>query len=117
MNRRTLGCPLAVHLVDGGAALERSASTQPGATVHEGGASSLLAASALLGDLPPEVIVIGVEPQEVNTQIGLSPAVAESVPEAVEIARRAVVELLDGIGENPQTEPASGASEVRNSPS
>jgi hydrogenase maturation protease len=103
--------PGTIHVITGYEALRIG--TQPGATVQEGGASTLLAASTLLGDLPPEVIVIGVEPRDVNTEIGLCPPVALAVPEAVLVARKAVLELLDGIRENPASNPVRSTSEVR----
>jgi hydrogenase maturation protease len=93
--------PGTIHTMTGEEALRLG--TQPGATVHEGGASTLLAASALLGDLPAEVVVVGVEPRDLNTKIGLSPPVAAALPEAVRKARQAVLELLERIGENPET--------------
>jgi hydrogenase maturation protease len=58
------------------------------ATAHEGNAGELLATARLLGDLPENTIIVGIEPEEVRTGIGLSDAVARSVPEAVECARR-----------------------------
>ena len=57
-------------------------------TAHEGNAGELLATARLLGDLPERTMVVGIEPQEVCTGVGLSDAVARSVPEAVECARR-----------------------------
>jgi hydrogenase maturation protease len=57
-------------------------------TAHEGNAGELLAAARLLGDLPERTFIVGIEPEEVRTGVGLSDAVARSVPEAVERARR-----------------------------
>ncbi|MGA2182971.1 MAG: hydrogenase maturation protease [Bryobacteraceae bacterium] len=57
-------------------------------TAHEGNAGELLATARLLGDLPQRTIIIGIEPEEVRTGVGLSDAVARSVPEAVACARR-----------------------------
>ncbi len=67
----------------------------PGArmTAHEASAGDLLRAAALVGQLPPEVVVIGVEPASLETGVGLSPAVQQSVPAAL----RAAVEALDGL--------------------
>ena len=103
--------PGTIHTMTGDETLRLG--TQPGATVHEGGASTLLATAALLGDLPPRVIVVGVEPRDVHTEIGLSPPVAAAVPEAVQKARQAVLELLAGIGENPDENSARGTPEIR----
>jgi hydrogenase maturation protease len=64
-----------------------------GMTAHETSAGELLRAVALVGELPPEVVVIGVEPASLETGMGLSPAVQGSVPAAL----RAAVGVLDGL--------------------
>ena len=69
------------------AALVRS---RRSSTAHEGNASELLATASLLGDLPERTIIVGIEPGEVRTGVGLTDDVARSVPEAVERARRAL---------------------------
>ena len=76
----------------------------PGArmTAHEASAGDLLRAAALVGQLPPEVMVIGVEPASLETGVGLSPAVQRSVPAAL----RAAVEALHGlVSELPSGQP------------
>lgn len=103
--------PGTIHVFAGDETLRLG--TQTGATVHESGASALLATAALLGILPPRVVVVGVEPREVRTEIGLSSPVAEAVPAAVRRARQTMLELLDEFGEYGTEDPASGASEVR----
>jgi hydrogenase maturation protease len=67
----------------------------PGArmTAHEASAGDLLRAAALVGQLPPEVVVIGVEPASLETGVGLSPEVRESLPAALSAA----TEVLDGL--------------------
>lgn len=71
-------------------------------TAHEASAGDLLRAAALVGQLPPEVVVIGVEPASLETGVGLSPAVQRSVPAAL----RAAVEALDGlVSELPSGQP------------
>ena len=65
-----------------------------GLTAHEGNAGELLRSAALLGELPQEIVVIGVEPERLATEIGLSPSVAEAVPAAVGLASRVIGELL-----------------------
>ena len=62
--------------------------SQRSSTAHEGNAGELLATARLLGDLPQRTIIVGIEPEEVRTGVGLSDAVARSVPEAVACARR-----------------------------
>jgi hydrogenase maturation protease len=58
---------------------------------HEGSALVILRAAALLGDLPAEVAIVGVEPERVETGVGLSPAVEEGLGPAVALA----VALID----------------------
>lgn len=73
----------------------------PGArmTAHEASAGDLLRAAALVGQLPPEVVVIGVEPASLETGVGLSPAVRESVPAAVRAATGVVDQLVSELGD------------------
>jgi len=70
-----------------------SALAASGLTAHEGNAGELLRSAALLGELPAEVIVIGIEPERLATAIGLSPSVEASVPAALSAA----TEVLDGL--------------------
>jgi hydrogenase maturation protease len=73
----------------------------PGArmTAHEASAGDLLRAAALVGQLPPEVVVIGVEPASLETGVGLSPAVQERVPAAVRAATAVLDELVSELGD------------------
>ena len=64
-----------------------------GMSPHEGSALVILRAAALLGDLPAEVVVVGVEPERVETGVGLSPAVEEGLGPAVALA----VALIDSL--------------------
>ncbi len=57
-----------------------------GPTAHEANAGELLRAAMLTGDLPKDVFVIGIEPENLSTGIGLSAKVAAAVPEAVKQA-------------------------------
>ncbi|MFI0432605.1 MAG: hydrogenase maturation protease [Candidatus Nanopelagicales bacterium] len=50
-------------------------------SVHQVGVDALLGAMQLLGSLPPEVIVVGVQPADVEPGVGLSDAVAQALPE------------------------------------
>jgi hydrogenase maturation protease len=63
---------------------------QHASTSHEGNAGELLAVATLLGELPEQVFVIGIEPQTLVTAIGLS----EPVQQALPAAARRVVSLL-----------------------
>ncbi|MFV2073433.1 MAG: hydrogenase maturation protease [Thermoanaerobaculales bacterium] len=68
---------------------------RPGITAHEGNAGELLATAQLIGDLPEKIHLVGIEPDEIRTGIGLSPAVAEAVPRGVKAARRALEALIE----------------------
>ena len=62
-------------------------------TAHEGNASELLMLARLLGQLPECVTVVGVEPGEVKTGIGLTPGVEGALPSALERARAVLRQL------------------------
>jgi hydrogenase maturation protease len=62
-------------------------------TAHEGNALQLLRTARLLGGHPEVVVVVGVEPEVLETNIGLSPAVEAALPRAVETARQILLEL------------------------
>jgi len=53
---------------------------------HQLGLLDVFAAARLLGTEPDEVVVIGIVPEYVDVQIGLTPAVAASLPMATELA-------------------------------
>lgn len=59
----------------------------------------------LLGSLPDDVMVVGIEPQRIRVGMGLSPAVAASIGPAAERAadfvRKAVIDVPRGAGTNP----------------
>ena len=63
-------------------------------TAHEGNAGELLAAAALLGDLPERVFVIGIEPECLRTSCGLSDPVRDAIPRAMEQARALIEQIL-----------------------
>jgi hydrogenase maturation protease len=68
---------------------------RPGLTAHEGNAGELLATAQLIGDLPEAIHLVGIEPDEIRTGTGLSPAVARAVPRGVKAARRVLEELIE----------------------
>ncbi len=68
-------------------------------SAHEGNAGDLLRAAALIGDLPPKIVVIGIEPGAIRTGIGLSPEVEQAVPPAVASAERVLTQILGEIEE------------------
>jgi hydrogenase maturation protease len=51
-------------------------------TAHEGNAGELLATAHLLGDLPERLFLVGIEPERVQTELGLSDCVATALPVA-----------------------------------
>lgn len=53
------------------------------ATAHEGNAGELLAAAKLLDELPAQVFLIGIEPERIRTELGLSESVASAIPRAL----------------------------------
>lgn len=52
---------------------------------HEIGLPELLFAAKLINIYPPYVVVIGVQPESIETHLGLTPAVAARVDELVEM--------------------------------
>lgn len=66
-------------------------------TAHEGNAGELLAAARMLGESPGEVTVIGVQPEQVATGIGLSETVQKNLPPALLAAK---TELIAMVGRN-----------------
>lgn len=61
---------------------------------HGGNASELLAAARLLGVLPERVALIGIEPSDICTRVGLSSNVADALPPAAAHARRQLSEWI-----------------------
>ena len=59
-----------------------------GFTAHEGNGLEILALAKLLGEAPGKVVILGVEPEQVKTGIGLSHAVESALPLALVEARR-----------------------------
>lgn len=51
-------------------------------TGHEGNAGELLAAAHLLGELPELVFLVGVQPDNIRTELGLSDKVSAALPSA-----------------------------------
>jgi len=67
-------------------------------TAHESNVAELLQASALLGELPPRVTIVGIEPERVETGIGLSAAVRAAVADAAQAAATAIKEMAGASG-------------------
>ena len=87
--------PGAVHVLNGDevARMGRRAAT----TAHEGSAPQILVALQLLGETPLEITLIGLEPEKIQTGIGLSPSVSAGLGMAVNLARMAVERILSAI--------------------
>jgi hydrogenase maturation protease len=54
-------------------------------SLHELGLISSLKTMSLLGKTPPEVIIIGIQPKEIDWGMELSPELKEKVPEIVRV--------------------------------
>jgi hydrogenase maturation protease len=67
-------------------------------TAHEGNAGELLAVAHLMGELPGQVFLVGVEPERLRTEIGLSPVVTAALPSATVCARGIVERVLTEMG-------------------
>lgn len=52
-------------------------------TAHEGNAAEILKTAALLGDIPEQIYVAGLEPDELKTKIGLSTIVEKALSNGV----------------------------------
>jgi hydrogenase maturation protease len=81
-----------VHVVTGDDML--LARTRRASTAHEGNACELLLLARLLGQAPERVAIVGVEPGEVKTGIGLTREVEGALPAALEVARTILREML-----------------------
>lgn len=68
-----------------------------GTTAHAANAGDLLATAELLGDLPDRCELIGIEPAQLSTGLGLSPVVSESFTEALAAARLALESLVGAV--------------------
>lgn len=82
----------AVHVLTGDELVQMG--RRPATSAHEGSAPDILRALQLLGETPEEVALVGIEPERVETRIGLSPAVRDSIALAAGFARMTVNRLL-----------------------
>jgi hydrogenase maturation protease len=88
-----LGAPAGtVHLLQDGEVLALSQRSTSG---HNGNAGELLASALLLGELPERIFLIGIEPECLQSGIGLSQPVRRAIPEALGLARNVVAEALE----------------------
>ncbi|HYL34399.1 MAG TPA: hydrogenase maturation protease [Bryobacteraceae bacterium] len=77
----------AVHLLHGDELMKMGGRAT---TAHEGSAPDILRALELLGDTPAEIALVGIEPEKLQTGIGLSPGVEGSIGLAAGLARMTV---------------------------
>ncbi len=61
---------------------------------HQMGLSEMIGIARLNGRMPREFVLIGVPPKELELNVGLSPELAQLLPEAVEEGRKIVEEWL-----------------------
>jgi hydrogenase maturation protease len=62
-------------------------------SVHQVGVADLLDGARLSGRLPQRLTLLGVVPESMELDVGLSPAVAASIDELVSLVAREIVEL------------------------
>ncbi|MBZ5608480.1 MAG: hydrogenase maturation protease [Acidobacteriia bacterium] len=86
----------AVHLLTGQELLRMGGRST---TAHEGSAPDILRALQLLGDTPAEIALVGIEPDKIQTGIGLSETVRRSIPVAAGFARMAINRTLAGVAQ------------------
>lgn len=84
--------PGTVHVLQGEEVL--SAGGRDKSSAHEIGAAQLLRAAALLGELPQHLAVVGIEPEAVDTGIGLSQAVSAALQPAAAAAAVLIDEFV-----------------------
>ena len=83
----------AVHILRGDELLKMGGRAT---TAHEGSAPDILRALELLGEAPGEIALVGIEPEKIRTEIGLSEAVKDSIGLAASFSRMTVNRLLAG---------------------
>jgi len=66
-------------------------------TAHEGSAPQILSALQLLEQLPKHVAIVGLEPERIETGIGLSSSVQSSLGVAASFARMTITKILTAI--------------------
>ena len=69
--------------------------TNRASSAHEGNAGELLATAAFLGELPDKCYIIGVEPKDLDTGMGLSRDVHKSLKAALKKAQHVVDGLIE----------------------
>lgn len=73
-------------------------------SVHQVGASDLLAAARLTGALPERVVLVGVQPASLEPEVGLSPPVLAALPAAIDAVRAWCHRFAEPAGTQEQAE-------------
>jgi hydrogenase maturation protease len=84
--------PGTVHLLQGEEVLALS---RHAASSRQASAGELLAAAVLLGEVPERLFMVGIEPACLTRRRRLSRLVRRAIPEALGLARNAIVEALE----------------------
>jgi hydrogenase maturation protease len=82
----------AVHVLKGNELVRLGGARM--ATAHEGSAPQILAALQLLGEVPADVVMVGIEPEQIRTGIGLSAPVKAGLGVAEGLARTTIENIL-----------------------
>ncbi|RDH75159.1 peptidase M52 [Mycolicibacterium moriokaense] len=86
------GSPGAVHVFE---ADHDSLSSGIGLDAHAMDPAAVFASLVALGGTPPYTVVVGCEVEDVDERMGLSPAVAAAVPDAVKAVEDVVGQLVN----------------------
>ena len=102
--RFKLGCQLSPYFA-GDCSVEDSGICSPAS-------GTILAAASILGELPDQVIIVGVEPERLQSGTHISDPVRNAVPTAVERAQAVLDEMLASASAQPPqyARPSSSSS-------
>ena len=89
--------PGSIHVLDGKEVLRMG--KRPGNSAHEGSAPDILRALELLGETPSNVMLIGIEPLRIETHMGFSAEIRNSIGLAAGFARATVGRLLSNVAQ------------------
>lgn len=71
--------------------------TNKAETAHESSATELLGAAMFVDDIPENVMVVGIEPEELITSLELSDSVVKSIPNALVIAEEIINKFIQAL--------------------
>lgn len=84
-----------VHVLNGEELVQMG--RRPANSAHEGSAPDIMRALQLLGEAPEDVALVGIEPEKIETGMGLSPTVGDSIGLAAGLVHRMVSRLVAGL--------------------